>query len=145
MMKDISLRGKSGYTNERVVNKIQDWVWDDVFSKYILYPQLLDYVENFTGPNIMAMHTMLINKPPDSGKLTSRHPWHQVKKNDQVFFTIKYSDHNLFNKPVATIRKPRKYVNSLESSCLQMKTTSVTNNKWLSKRSQVMVLEGFEN
>jgi phytanoyl-CoA hydroxylase len=25
----------------------------------------------------MAMHTMLINKPPDAGALTSRHPMHQ--------------------------------------------------------------------
>jgi phytanoyl-CoA hydroxylase len=25
----------------------------------------------------MAMHTMLINKPPDPGTLTSRHPLHQ--------------------------------------------------------------------
>ena len=46
--------------------------------RYIGHPTVLDYVENFTGPNIMAMHSMLINKPPDSGKLTSRHPWHQV-------------------------------------------------------------------
>ena len=29
--------------------------------------QILKYVECFTGPNIMAMHTMLINKPPDTG------------------------------------------------------------------------------
>lgn len=29
--------------------------------------QILKYVECFTGPNIMAMHTMLINKPPDAG------------------------------------------------------------------------------
>ena len=41
-------------------------------------PRILDYVEAFTGPNIQAMHTMLINKPPDSGKKTSRHPLHQV-------------------------------------------------------------------
>ena len=41
-------------------------------------PRVLDYVEAFTGPNIQAMHTMLINKPPDSGKKTSRHPLHQV-------------------------------------------------------------------
>ena len=34
----------------------------------------LDYVEAFTGPNIQAVHTMLINKPPDSGKKTSRRP-----------------------------------------------------------------------
>ncbi|KAM5145056.1 phytanoyl-CoA dioxygenase, peroxisomal-like isoform 2-T2 [Callospermophilus lateralis] len=38
---------------------------------------ILKYVECFTGPNIMAMHTMLINKPPDTGKKTSRHPLHQ--------------------------------------------------------------------
>ncbi|XP_012378075.1 phytanoyl-CoA dioxygenase, peroxisomal isoform X2 [Dasypus novemcinctus] len=38
---------------------------------------ILRYVECFTGPDIMAMHTMLINKPPDSGKKTSRHPLHQ--------------------------------------------------------------------
>ena len=38
---------------------------------------MLDYVECFTGPNIMAMHTMLINKPPDPGTRTSRHPMHQ--------------------------------------------------------------------
>lgn len=29
--------------------------------------QIMKYVECFTGPNIMAMHTMLINKPPDAG------------------------------------------------------------------------------
>jgi len=26
----------------------------------------------------MAMHSMLINKPPDTGLMTSRHPMHQV-------------------------------------------------------------------
>jgi len=40
--------------------------------------QILDYVECFLGPNIRAMHTMLINKPPDPGTQTSRHPLHQV-------------------------------------------------------------------
>ncbi|ETE57727.1 Phytanoyl-CoA dioxygenase, peroxisomal, partial [Ophiophagus hannah] len=28
---------------------------------------IVKYVECFTGPDIMAMHTMLINKPPDTG------------------------------------------------------------------------------
>ena len=78
MMKDISLKDRTGVSQERLVNKVQDLAWDDVLSKYILYPEVLNYVENFTGPNITAVHTMLINKPPDSGKLTSRHPWHQV-------------------------------------------------------------------
>ena len=77
-MKDISLKDRNGVSNERLVNKVQDLIWDDVFAQYIGDPLLLDYVENFTGPNVTAMHTMLINKPPDSGKMTSRHPWHQV-------------------------------------------------------------------
>lgn len=38
---------------------------------------MLRYVECFTGSDIMAMHTMLINKPPDSGSKSSRHPMHQ--------------------------------------------------------------------
>lgn len=78
VMRDISLKDTAGLSRERIVNKVQDLVWDDVFAKYIGHPKLLDYVENFVGPNITAMHTMLINKPPDSGKLTSRHPCHQV-------------------------------------------------------------------
>ncbi|KAK8380268.1 hypothetical protein O3P69_016704 [Scylla paramamosain] len=68
-MKDISLKGVQGVSGERVVNKIQDFVWDDILSEHCQLPQVLDYVECFTGPNIMAMHTMLINKPPDPGTL----------------------------------------------------------------------------
>ncbi|CAG2056026.1 unnamed protein product [Timema podura] len=49
---------------------------------------LLDYVECFTGPNIMAIHTMLINKPPDSGKMTSIHPLHQ----DLHYFPFRPAD-----------------------------------------------------
>ena len=29
--------------------------------------QILKYAEAFVGKNVMAMHTMLINKPPDPG------------------------------------------------------------------------------
>lgn len=76
MMKDVSLKD-TGAKGEFVYYKVQDIVWDDVFSKYITSDQLLDYVECFTGPNITAMHSMLINKPPDSGKMTSTHPLHQ--------------------------------------------------------------------
>ena len=67
-----------GISNERRVNKIQDFVWDEELSKFVTFPQVLDVVQCFTGPDIRAMHTMLINKPPDSGKKTSRHPMHQV-------------------------------------------------------------------
>lgn len=34
MMKDVSLKGKTGISNERIVNKIQDFIWDDVLSRY---------------------------------------------------------------------------------------------------------------
>ena len=40
MMKDISLRGRTDVTQERVVNKLQDWVWDDVLSQFIRLPQV---------------------------------------------------------------------------------------------------------
>ncbi|KAK3856487.1 hypothetical protein Pcinc_037194 [Petrolisthes cinctipes] len=76
-MKDIALKGLAGIPGEQIVNKIQDFVWDDILSQHCQLPQVLDYVECFTGPNIMAMHTMLINKPPDPGTRTSRHPMHQ--------------------------------------------------------------------
>lgn len=56
------------------VLQIQDILHDDVFSTYTEFPGLLDYVESFVGPNIMGMHSMLINKPPG----TSIHPPHQV-------------------------------------------------------------------
>ena len=48
-----------------------------MLSGYFYQPAILKYVECFTGPDIMAMHTMLINKPPDPGMLSSRHPMHQ--------------------------------------------------------------------
>ena len=48
----------------------------------------MDYVECFTGPNISAMHSMLINKPPDSGVMTSIHPLHQ----DLYYFPFRPSN-----------------------------------------------------
>ena len=76
-MKDLSLKDRTGLPNERIYNKVQDFCWDPVLSKYITYPRVLDYVECFVGPNIRACHSMLINKPPDAGTRTSRHPLHQ--------------------------------------------------------------------
>ena len=94
MMRDVSLKNKTGISNERIVNKIQDYLWDDELSKFALLPEILDIVECFTGPDIRAMHTMLINKPPDSGKKTSRHPMHQVtfvkSRHSITFFFFQY-------------------------------------------------------
>lgn len=87
-MKDVSLKDRTGLPNERIYNKIQDFCWDPVLSKYILYPRVLDYVECFVGPNIRACHSMLINKPPDSGTRSSRHPLHQ----DLHYFPFRPAD-----------------------------------------------------
>ena len=40
MMKDVSLKGKTGISNERIVNKIQDFIWDDVLSRYVAQKDL---------------------------------------------------------------------------------------------------------
>lgn len=45
---------------------------DTVFRQYIEHKKILDIVECFTGPNIMAIHSMLIAKPPDIGFGSSR-------------------------------------------------------------------------
>ena len=121
MMRDVSLKDYTGISNERIFNKVQDFLWDEELSKHCLHPEILDVVEAFTGnyhnffpiffyfqilfyfsislffylffsgPDIRAMHTMLINKPPDSGKKTSRHPMHQVSLMKlHIFFSIMY-------------------------------------------------------
>lgn len=74
--------------NQRSINKVQDFQEDPELFRYCSLPQILKYVECFTGPNIMAMHTMLINKPPDAGKKTSRHPMHQ----DLHYFPFRPAD-----------------------------------------------------
>ncbi|XP_054721200.1 phytanoyl-CoA dioxygenase, peroxisomal-like [Uloborus diversus] len=86
VMKDISYAKNN--KNERVINKIQDLIYDDVLFEYCRLPQILDYVECFCGPNIKAVHTMLINKPPDAGSLSSRHPLHQ----DLHYFPFRPAD-----------------------------------------------------
>jgi hypothetical protein len=59
--------------------------------------QVLAYVTDFIGHNVMGMHTMLINKPPDPGKLetfvklvcnTQRHGVVQGIKNSSELYGI---------------------------------------------------------
>ncbi|CAH1143169.1 unnamed protein product [Phyllotreta striolata] len=74
--KDPVLKSK-GMKGEKVINKLQDFIQDSVFSDYCSNKKVLNTVENIIGPNITAMHSMLINKPPDSDPDVSRHPMHQ--------------------------------------------------------------------
>ena len=41
MMKDVSLRGKAGVSNELLINKIQDFAFDDVLSEFCMHPNIL--------------------------------------------------------------------------------------------------------
>ncbi|CAF0729334.1 unnamed protein product [Rotaria sordida] len=77
VMKDVAIAKSEFSHGEKAITKIQDFTLDDELFKYCCLPEIVEYVENFTGPNIMAMHTMLINKPPDPGTQSSRHPLHQ--------------------------------------------------------------------
>jgi phytanoyl-CoA hydroxylase len=88
IMKDVTLSKSEFVQGEKAVTKIQDFQFDDVLFEYCTLPNILNVMEDIIGPNIMAMHTMLINKPPDTGKLTSRHPMHQ----DLHYFNFRPAD-----------------------------------------------------
>jgi len=77
VMKDRVLREK-GAKGENLINKIQDFMYDDVFfEKYACDENIVNVVKSIIGPNITGAHSMLINKPPDSSYDFSRHPLHQ--------------------------------------------------------------------
>ncbi|KAL1784899.1 phytanoyl-CoA dioxygenase, peroxisomal [Sigmodon hispidus] len=88
VMRDVAIAKMDYAPSEKVVMKVQDFQEDEELFRYCTLPEVLKYVECFTGPNIMAMHTMLINKPSDTGKKTSRHPMHQ----DLHYFPFRPSD-----------------------------------------------------
>ncbi|KAM7377988.1 hypothetical protein PAMA_013072 [Pampus argenteus] len=88
VMRDVAIVNSEFVADQKAVSKLQDFQEDPELFRYCTLPQILKYVECFTGPNIMAMHTMLINKPPDAGKKTSRHPMHQ----DLHYFPFRPTD-----------------------------------------------------
>ncbi|XP_030006364.1 phytanoyl-CoA dioxygenase, peroxisomal [Sphaeramia orbicularis] len=88
VMRDVAIAKSEFVPDQKAVSKLQDFQEDPELFQYCSLPQILKYVECFTGPNIMAMHTMLINKPPDAGKKTSRHPMHQ----DLHYFPFRPAD-----------------------------------------------------
>ncbi|CAH1967174.1 unnamed protein product [Acanthoscelides obtectus] len=74
-----------GYQGQLVVNKFQDFLFDDVLWEYASLPSVIEVVESIIGPNITAMNSMLINKPPDSDPDFSIHPLHQ----DLLYFPFR--------------------------------------------------------
>lgn len=88
VMKDVTIAKSEFVEGEKAITKIQDFCYDDELFEYCCLPEIVDHVKSVVGQNVMAMHTMLINKPPDSGSLTSRHPLHQ----DLYYFPFRPQD-----------------------------------------------------
>ncbi|XP_063304288.1 phytanoyl-CoA dioxygenase, peroxisomal [Pelobates fuscus] len=89
VMRDVAIAKSEYVPDQKAITKVQDFQEVPELFRYCSLPQIIKYVECFTGPNIMAMHTMLINKPPDAGKKTSRHPMHQ----DLHYFPFRPAEH----------------------------------------------------
>lgn len=64
VMKDVVIAKSEFLEGEKAITKIQDYCFDDELFEFCKLSEIIDYVKQVTGPNIMAMHTMLINKPP---------------------------------------------------------------------------------
>jgi len=77
VMRDIAIAKTEFKANESAITKLQDWQDDPTLFEFCKHPKLMPYVKSFCGPNVKSIHTMLINKPPDVGSGTSRHPMHQ--------------------------------------------------------------------
>lgn len=88
VMRDVAIAKSEYVQGERAITKLQDFQNDEVLFGYCCLPEIVQYAESFLGENIMSMHTMLINKPPDAGKKTSRHPMHQ----DLHYFPFRPAD-----------------------------------------------------
>ena len=68
IMRDVAIAKSEYQADESAVTKIQDFQYDEVLSQYLFSSTIVPYVTSIIGEDIMAMHTMLINKPPDPGK-----------------------------------------------------------------------------
>ena len=64
VMRDVSIAKSEFVEGEQAITKVQDFVYDDELFEFCTLPEILQYVKSVAGANTMAMHTMLINKPP---------------------------------------------------------------------------------
>jgi phytanoyl-CoA hydroxylase len=87
VMKDImAVKGAvSPGSRMEAIAKIQDYEQDPVFDSYTTLPGILDCVERIVGLDVLTIHTMLINKPPN---VDGRHPLHQ----DLLYFPFRPAD-----------------------------------------------------
>jgi phytanoyl-CoA hydroxylase len=86
--KNLELKDKTNLREKYDIVKIQDWQDDKILMQYARNPEILRMVSNFIGDDIHSIHTMYINKPPDAGSGSSRHPPHQ----DLWYFPFRPAD-----------------------------------------------------
>ncbi len=67
------------------IAKVQDFEGDPVLDTYPHDPRVLEVVQDLIGDELMSIHTMLINKPPN---VDGRHPLHQ----DLLYFPFRPAD-----------------------------------------------------
>jgi phytanoyl-CoA hydroxylase len=59
IMKDVAIHKLESAVGEQAVTKVQDFTSDEELFKYCCLPEIIQHVENFTGPNIIAMNAMV--------------------------------------------------------------------------------------
>lgn len=69
VMKDVTIAKSEFVEGEKAITKIQDFTYDDELFEYCCLPEIVDHVKSIVGENVMAMHTMLINKPPGESSI----------------------------------------------------------------------------
>lgn len=69
VMKDVTIAKSEFVEGEKAITKIQDFAYDDELFEYCCLPEIVDHVKSVVGENVMAMHTMLINKPPGESNI----------------------------------------------------------------------------
>ena len=89
-MKDLSLKDRKGLPNERIYNKIQDFVWDEVLSKvrailnrdsdrsnfnWQLQIFYMNPLENYKGRNVTEQNLIINNASEQVFNLKGRNPW----------------------------------------------------------------------
>jgi phytanoyl-CoA hydroxylase len=87
VMKDVMV-AKGAVTPDtklEAIAKIQDYEKDPVLDTYTTHPDILGCVQRLIGEDVMTIHTMLINKPPN---VDGRHPLHQ----DLLYFPFRPPD-----------------------------------------------------
>uniref|UniRef100_A0A673Y890 phytanoyl-CoA dioxygenase n=1 Tax=Salmo trutta TaxID=8032 RepID=A0A673Y890_SALTR len=93
VMRDVSIAKSEFIPDQKAISKLQDFQEEPELFRYCSMPQILNSNQMFRWSNIMAMHTMLINKPPDIGNKASRHSMHQ----DLHYFPVCPADRIVFS------------------------------------------------